>query len=1236
MENCLTTINRNDIYIHKKKNNMNNMIDESSNITIKKSKSSTSENNYEIKTFGYNKKKNNNYHNEDKENIIMNPIKQNDKNKRKSDDKNTFQKLIDSKKRKKEIEEKKDDNNKIYEYDTIEEESINKYNNNKIENEENSEIENEIELKTKTCKKLENNPTLAEKLKNIFQVRNKIETSGQKNFKKIREMKYDSEESLSSEEIRTKKSFNDYDDEESDEKTNLNLKEDEKELSEDINEITKEKNEEEEYKNNLTDKNEKMSLKEKLLLMMEIKKKKDEEKKKKIEENENSFEENEENEDSFDKEKNEVKLINNNNLTEEEIEEEKEKEENEIEEKEFEERNNEEIDNKKNEFSIKQNISGLRNIIDMLKAKKLEEEKIKEESNKSIIEESENEEEKKREEEERKIREEKRKERKRKEEERKRKKEEEERKKIEEENKKIDEEKKRKEKEKSRKIELEQKEKKRKEEEEKIKKEIEEEEKRKRIEEERIKKQIEEERKRKIDEEEKRKKQIEEKTKRKKIEEEKRKKEIEEEIKRKKLEEEKRKKEIEKEERIFYNKEYNNNKMVNKNEKQYNNGNENENHKRNNSFSKHNKTEIKFEETPKLIDRSFDGSNTTYQKPFQKNKINPQINIGKSKTNLIYTKKGMRGRSIEKINENTNSNYTMSNINNNNNSNCRMFQNISNNNNYINSNFENNNLTNTTNITNISNQKTLDYSYTNNPNLNGSFQDINYKKPINQIYCKSPNRYQKQNQNLFDNRYYGSSKNIFGYNNDNDFYDNGFNTLSTGINSMSNIHHFSNINSMNNSLSYNNFNNYSNNNNINYSQVSLSINLEDLMILEEKLIEIINALNINKVVHNECFEWWNFYYNCSLFTTIEKAFKREDSGIIISSIKYELFTLMLCYDISFNNNLLNKVFIMIKALLNLNHKNLLIICEYILSKISNESLGNIWVYKLNDLINSSKNSTEEDYISFNGHTLSLIEKIKYNTNSISNDIRIILKNYQFNPKTEKILSLYRLINEKNYDEINKFFRENIIRVENPNASVLASYVLKENSNFYTVAPPYLKTKNLKKYTLVLDLDETIIHFKVNPNNDSEGVLRVRPGIFEFLETLGKYYEIIVFTAATQDYADLLIDAIEENKIYFDYRLYRQHAVIIDNDFVKDLTRLGRPIDKMIIVDNMPQNFRLQKENGINIRAFWGEDPYDTALIDLMPILVNIANDGGDVRFGLAKYRNDILKKVTSNISKHDD
>ena len=198
---------------------------------------------------------------------------------------------------------------------------------------------------------------------------------------------------------------------------------------------------------------------------------------------------------------------------------------------------------------------------------------------------------------------------------------------------------------------------------------------------------------------------------------------------------------------------------------------------------------------------------------------------------------------------------------------------------------------------------------------------------------------------------------------------------------------------------------------------------------------------------------------------------------------------------------------------------------------------------------------------------------------------------------------------------------------------MASVFLKDNECFQTVPAPYIKTKNRKNYSLILDLDETLVHFKVNNEDDTEGMLRIRPGAISFLEEVGKYYELIVFTAATQDYGDLLIDAIEENNLFFEHRFYRQHTVIIGNDFIKDLNRIGRPIDKMIIVDNMPQNFRLQKENGINIKAFWGEDVNDNALEELGKILINIANDGGDIRNGLKKYKDEIVNKVTSNISK---
>ena len=90
-------------------------------------------------------------------------------------------------------------------------------------------------------------------------------------------------------------------------------------------------------------------------------------------------------------------------------------------------------------------------------------------------------------------------------------------------------------------------------------------------------------------------------------------------------------------------------------------------------------------------------------------------------------------------------------------------------------------------------------------------------------------------------------------------------------------------------------------------------------------------------------------------------------------------------------------------------------------------------------------------------------------------------------------------------------------------------------------------------------------------------------------------------------------------------------MIIDNDFVKDLSKIGRNIDKIIIVDNIAQNYRLQKENGINIKSFYGDDPNDRILYQLGKILIAIAQNGGDVRKGIKKYWNELIYKVCSNI-----
>ena len=173
-------------------------------------------------------------------------------------------------------------------------------------------------------------------------------------------------------------------------------------------------------------------------------------------------------------------------------------------------------------------------------------------------------------------------------------------------------------------------------------------------------------------------------------------------------------------------------------------------------------------------------------------------------------------------------------------------------------------------------------------------------------------------------------------------------------------------------------------------------------------------------------------------------------------------SIMICYDFSFDIKIINNSYSILDELLKLNHQNLIIIFEHILTKISSDSRDNIWVFRLNTIVNSSKNSKYNDkYSTINEYSMSPAEKINFNTGIIIQNIRVLLKNYK-TAKIDKLTSIFKKLNEKTYEDINIFFRENILRVDNMNGSVLASIFLKENNNFKTEPAPYLKTINRKE------------------------------------------------------------------------------------------------------------------------------------------------------------------------------
>ena len=416
-------------------------------------------------------------------------------------------------------------------------------------------------------------------------------------------------------------------------------------------------------------------------------------------------------------------------------------------------------------------------------------------------------------------------------------------------------------------------------------------------------------------------------------------------------------------------------------------------------------------------------------------------------------------------------------------------------------------------------------------------------------------------------------------------------------------------------------------------QILNLLNLEDLLIIEDKYNLILIVLEKGNNTHEEYFDLLNYFFSSELKSKLEKIFLyfSKETEIMKIFIKYILLFIIICYDFSVNSININidNNFSLIEIAQKI-YTNILIVINIIKNKIilDNKDNYNIRLIELSKIELTIKNK-----LSNLDNDFSFSKEILYNnSNIVIKKISTIIESNIINDiLIEKYNSeIFSKINTLSFEEINLFFREKILKENFIGCSVLASTYLKENKILPSSLTPYLRVKNKKKYSLVLDLDETLVHFKVNNNEKEEGVLKLRPGVFLFLEKVKEYYEIILFTEASEAYTKLIMEAFN-NKKFFNFKLYRQHTIIDENDFIKDLSRIGRPLDKTIIIDNMLQNFRRQKNNGILIKPFLGEDENDKALIDLIPILTNIAKDEIDVRNGLTKYKDEIITKISSNL-----
>ena len=560
----------------------------------------------------------------------------------------------------------------------------------------------------------------------------------------------------------------------------------------------------------------------------------------------------------------------------------------------------------------------------------------------------------------------------------------------------------------------------------------------------------------------------------------------------------------------------------------------------------------------------------------------------------------------------------------------------------------------------IDNNNKYKYVYKKNINKkNYSFAIKNYMtNKINKNVPMSPNTNEKKinklnfstslNKLLKENK---SNENIL---NTNQYFYRRKPNLLENYHTANLVRYYENFNTYNdkNQKSYENELNVNNTNKSFYFDLRESkrreefINIEDLLILEEKFSDVLISVKSKNNTPNECFELLNSYQQSSVYNNFENYFNSiESKNIVHSSIMYLIYDIIICYHFSFDIPFFDTCYKYLENILEINHKTFLLLCNIISNKISSSSTDNIWVDKLRQMLKDNLIHIElnnKEYISFlmehkninfKNPTSSNLLEIKFYTMKIEKYLQLFLNTISnTNPLKAEFYSLFENLFSISADKLLHFFKSKIIRVINQNASVAGIESISDIDN-NKVEVPYLKNKCPKKFSLVLDLDETLISFKLEPGDENKGTIRFRPYLDSFLQKVREKYEIIVFTSGTKDYADPLEDAIEQEENYFDARLYRQHTVVYGKDIVKDISRIGRPLDKICIVENMPQNYRLQKENGILIKSFYGDDIYDTALVSLGDILIKISKEFDDVRKGIAHYKNEILNNVTSNLSK---
>ena len=386
---------------------------------------------------------------------------------------------------------------------------------------------------------------------------------------------------------------------------------------------------------------------------------------------------------------------------------------------------------------------------------------------------------------------------------------------------------------------------------------------------------------------------------------------------------------------------------------------------------------------------------------------------------------------------------------------------------------------------------------------------------------------------------------------------------------------------------------------------------------QKKIKEFQLDLNDSKIKNNKVFQSYHLFNKNK--NNINNNFKKEIRGLSVDNLNNNM-------NRNYNQNILNSSnnsFRTIKSenlnyILNKNNLNtyssdgLYFPHKKIRSQSQDEHNNNL-NYQYYNLIQTNNNSDNIKII-INDITNPNDPYSNINKNELINEINHPINKNVYSPnqnsERNKKSHLFEIlgntspesksISSRNTPLNRKYINNSIERKNNSNNKIYRKKIL---------SLPLIPFPNNKEYTLLIHLDDTIIHI---PNKSSN--IYLRNGLFEFLNYVNQYYEIISFTNGNENYSDQIINLIESNGKYFDYCLHRDNATYLNEEYYKDIKKIGRDVKKTIIIDDKNNNLGIEDENTIFIKSFIfneNDNKYDNVLKNLCNILISIAKDEPD-------------------------